>query len=72
MKAAMVAALRESPLPGWPSGRSNIKDHNDLRTLAQAEEIKMDKGRMAACQKLAKERMTQMQAAMGMPDAGKK
>ena len=39
---------------------------DDLRTMAHAEEIKCDPARMKACQQLAKKKMADIQAVMGM------
>lgn len=41
---------------------------SDLRTLADAEEIKADKGRMAACREMAKEKMMVMSKMAGMEE----
>jgi hypothetical protein len=47
------------------SDEKKWRTEDDLRTLANAEEIKADKTRMAACRAMAKEKMAQMQAATG-------
>ncbi len=45
---------------------------NDLKTLKEAEMIKMDKGRMKECMKMAKKEMGAMSHVMALKDHIKK
>lgn len=59
-----MATKKSSVVASYP-GESDWRAEDDMRTLCRAEEIKADSKRFARAKAKAKEKMAEMQKAMG-------
>ena len=61
---------KKSRVVGIPTSEHRWQAESDLRTLMEAVEVKRDKRRFVAAQKLAKERLADIAKVAGEPRTG--